>query len=155
MKRAAAVLIVGVFAAAPTSLDEARAASASTSFNTSVVVNRACTVAATDMDFGTFTGSIPANRTATSTATVSCNRGTAYALSFTVGAGPANATGTVTVNMANGTNPTIPANLTMSRATRTAGAGSASFTINGRIVNAVTQPAIGTYTVTRAIYVLY
>lgn len=155
MKRAAAALTVGVFATTLPSLDQAQAASANGSFGARITVTTGCVVTATNMNFGTFTGSIPANRTATATATVICNRGTSYALSFTLGAGPANATGTTTVNMANGANPTIPANLTVSRARRTATGFNTSFTINGRIVNAVNRPAVGTYTATRAIYVLY
>jgi spore coat protein U-like protein len=148
-------LMIGVISMALPWCTQAHAASATNTFTTRVTVTRACTVSATDLNFGTFTGSIPANRVATSTATVSCNRGTTFALSFTVGAGPANATGAAIANMANGTNPTIPANLTLSTTARTATGGNDTATITGRIVNAVTSPAVGTYTVTRAIYVLY
>ncbi len=133
----------------------AMAASATSNFNVKVTVNTACTVSATDLNFGAFTGSIPANTTGTSTATVSCNKGTSYALSFATGAGPAAATGAATANMANGANPTIPASLTVSTTAQTATGGNDTTTINGKIVAAVTNPAVGTYTIAQAIYVLY
>ncbi len=131
------------------------AASATSNFNVKVTVNTACTVSATDLNFGSFTGSIPAGTTGSSTATVACNKGTSYALSFATGAGPAAATGTATANMANGANPTIPANLTVSTTAQTATGGNDNTTINGTIVAAVTNPAVGTYTIAQAIYVLY
>ncbi len=131
------------------------AASATSNFNVKVTVNTACTVSATDLNFGSFTGSIPAGTTGSSTATVSCNKGTSYALSFATGAGPAAATGTATANMANGANPTIPANLTVSTTAQSATGGNDTTTINGTIVAAVTNPAVGTYTIAQAIYVLY
>ncbi|MDE2384025.1 MAG: spore coat protein U domain-containing protein [Alphaproteobacteria bacterium] len=134
---------------------KAEAASATSNFNVKVTVNTACTVSATDLNFGTFTGSIPANSAGTSTATVSCNKGTSYALSFVTGAGPANAVGTATANMANGANPVIPAALTVSATAQTATGGNDATTINGKITAAVTNPAVGTYTVSQAIYVLY
>ncbi|MDE2384026.1 MAG: spore coat protein U domain-containing protein [Alphaproteobacteria bacterium] len=131
------------------------AASATSNFNVKVTVNTACTVSATDLNFGSITGSIAAGTTGSSTATVSCNKGTSYALSFVTGAGPANAIGTATANMANGANPVIPASLTISNAAQTATGGNDNTTINGTIVSAVTNPAVGTYTVAQAIYVLY
>lgn len=131
------------------------AASATSNFTVKVTVNTACTVAATDLNFGSFTGSIPAGTTGSSTATVSCNKGTSYALSFVTGAGPTNAVGTATVAMANGANPTIPASLTVANGSQTASGGADTTAINGTIVAAVTNPAAGTYTVAQAIYVLY
>ena len=133
----------------------ALAASATSNFNVKVTVNTACTVSATDLNFGTFTGSIPAGTTGSSSATVSCNKGTSYALSFLTGAGPAVAVGTAVANMANGANPTIPASLTVSATGQTASGGNDNTTINGTIVAAVPNPAVGTYTVAQAIYVLY
>jgi hypothetical protein len=126
------------------------AASATSNFNVKVTVATACTVSATDLDFGSFTGSIPANTVGTSTATVSCNKGTSYALSFA-----ATSTGTVTANMANGANPTIPAALTVATTAATATGGNDTATISGKIASAVTNPAVGTYTVAQAIYVIY
>ncbi len=146
--------ILLAFATLPFS-SSAMAASATQNFNVKVSVNTACTVSATDLNFGTFTGSIPANTTGTSSATVSCNKGTSYALSFATGAGPAAATGSATANMATGANPTIPASLTVLTTAQTATGGSDTTTINGKIVAAVTNPAVGTYTVAQAIYVLY
>ncbi len=131
------------------------AASATSNFNVKVTVNTACTVSATDLNFGSFTGSIPAGTTGSSSATVSCNKGTSYALSFVTGAAPAAAVGAAVVSMANGANPTIPASLTVSATTQTATGGSDNTTINGTIVAAVPNPAIGTYTIAQAIYVLY
>jgi spore coat protein U-like protein len=131
------------------------AASATSNFNVKVTVATACTVSATDLNFGNFTGSIPAGTTGSTTATVSCNKGTSYALSLATGAGPAAAVGTATANMANGANPTIPASLTVSTTAQTATGGNDNTTINGTISAAVTNPAVGTYTVAQAIYVLY
>ena len=131
------------------------AASSTSNFNVKVTINTACTVSATDLNFGTFTGSIPAATTGTSTATVSCNKGTSYALSFLTGAGPANATGTATANMANGANTPIPASLTVSTPAKIATGGNDTTTINGTIVAGVTNPAVGTYTISQAIFVLY
>ena len=131
------------------------AASATQNFNVKVTVNTACTVSATELNFGTFTSFIPANTKATSTATVSCNEGTSYALSFVTGAGPAAADGTATASMANGANPTIPASLKVVETAQTASGGDDVTTIKGKIVAAVTSPAVGTYTVSQAIYVLY
>lgn len=131
------------------------AASQTSNFNVKVTVNTACTVAATDLNFGTFTGSIPAGTTGSSTATVSCNKNTAYALSFVTGAGPLAAVGTTVVSMANGVNPPIPASLTVSATAQTATGGNDTTTINGTISAAVPNPAVGTYSIAQAIYVLY
>lgn len=135
------------------------AANATSNFNVKVTVTVACTVTASDLNFGTFAGSIPANQGGASAAVVSCNKGTPYAVSFATGAAPANATVTATANMLNGANPAIPANLSFG-ATPNGGVatgGNDSTPING-LVNggaAVTNPAVGTYTVPQAIYVLY
>ena len=131
------------------------AASANSSFNVKVTIATACTVGAGDIDFGTITGSIVANTSVTSTATVSCNKNTSYGLSFVTGAGPANAVGSATANMANGANPTIPVNLSMSAASQTATGGSDTTTITGKIVAAVSNPVVGSYTVAQSIFVLY
>lgn len=147
-------IILSALVAAPFS-SAAMAANATQNFNVKVTVNTACTVSATDLNFGTFTGSIPANTTGTSTATVSCNKGTSYALSFVTGVGPATAVGTATANMVNGVNPFIPALLTVSATAQTATGGNDATTINGKIVASVPNPAVGTYTVAQAIYVLY
>jgi spore coat protein U-like protein len=133
----------------------ALAATATNTINVKVTVGTACTVSATDLNFGSFAVSIPANTTATSTATVSCTKGTSYALSFVFKNSLSAAKNTATVNMVNGANPTIPADLTVSTTIRTATGGNDVTTINGRIVAAVTNPALGTYTAPQAIYVLY
>jgi spore coat protein U-like protein len=137
------------------SANGAFAASATSNFNVKVTVNTACTVAATDLNFGSFSGSIPAGTTGTSTASVSCNKGTSYALSFVTGAGPGAAVGTATANMVNGANPAIPASLSVATTAQTATGAVDNTTINGTIVAGVTNPAVGTYTVAQAIYVLY
>ena len=131
------------------------AASAVSSFNVKVIIATACTVGAGDIDFGTITGSIAANTSVTSTATVSCNKNTSYGLSFVTGVGPAVAVGTAVASMANGANPTIPVNLSMSAASQTATGGSDTTTITGKIVAAVTNPVVGSYTVAQSIFVLY
>jgi hypothetical protein len=59
-----------------------------------------------------------------------------------------------TVTMANGTH-TIPVKLTMNSASKIATGGNNLTTITGKIVVAVINPAVGTYTVAQAIYVLY
>ena len=123
---------------------------ASSNFTVSVTVNAYCTVAATAMNFGTFTGSIPANTLATSTASVNCAAGTPYALSLAAAAG----TGALTVSMVNG-GSTIPADLTVSTLAQTGTGAVQSFPINGKISAAVASPTVGTYAVTQTIYVLY
>ena len=128
----------------------ALAASATGSFNVSVTVTSACTVSATALNFGSFAGSIPAATTGSSNATVSCNKGVPYALSFTTTAG----TGTATATMANGA-ATIPASLTVSTTSQNATGGNDVTPINGTIVAAQINPAVGTYTVAQSIYVLY
>ena len=130
------------------------AASANSSFNVKVQVNAACTVSAGDIDFGTITGSIAANTSTTSKATVSCNNGTSYGLSFVTGANPAAAVGAATATMANGAN-TIPVSLSMSAASQTATGGNDTTTITGKIVAAVSNPVVGSYTVAQSIFVLY
>ncbi|MDE2384024.1 MAG: spore coat protein U domain-containing protein [Alphaproteobacteria bacterium] len=131
------------------------AASASASFNVGVTVNVACTVSATDLNFGTFAALIPANTTASATATVSCSKGTVYALSFAFRGNPNAARGTANVNMLNGANPAIPASLTVQNGLQTATGGNDTTTIGGTISAAVINPATGTYTAAQAIYVLY
>ena len=123
---------------------------ATSNFTVSVTVNAYCTVAATAMNFGTFTGSIPANTPATSTASVNCANGVPYALSLAAAAG----TGSATATMANGAS-NIPANLTVSTAGQTGNGAIQTTTINGNIAAAVVSPTVGTYTVSQAIYVLY
>ena len=136
--------------------NSAVAASSTANFNVKVQVNAACTVSAADLNFGTFSGSIPAGTTGTTAALVTCNKGVSYALSLAAGSGPlgTTATGAVIATMANGSN-TIPAALTVSTVSPPATGGSDSTTINGTIVAAVTTPVAGTYTVAQAIYVLY
>lgn len=124
------------------------AASSNSSFNVKVAVVAACTVSAADMDFGSFTGNITAT-TKTTNATVSCNKNTSYALSLSSTA----ATGTATATMLNGA-ASIPASLTVSTTSQTATGGSDTTTISGSIA-AVTNPAIGSYTVAQSIYVFY
>jgi spore coat protein U-like protein len=130
------------------------AASATNSFNVKVTIAAACTVSAADVNFGTVTGSIAANTTTTANATVTCNKSTPYALSFVTGAGPANGVGAATATMANGAN-TIPVSLSMSAASQTATGGNDTTAITGKIVAAVNNPVVGTYTVVQSIYVLY
>jgi len=126
------------------------AASSTSNFNVSVTVTSACTVGATDMTFGPFAGSIPANSLATSTVTVGCTSGTSYALSFASGS----VLGGATALMSNGTT-TIPADLTVSTTPVTGTGGNQTVTINGKIAAAVSFPTPGTYTVPQAIYVNY
>ena len=131
------------------------AANSTNSFNVKVTIASACTVSAADVNFGTITGSIAAGTNTTANATVTCNKNTPYALSFVTGAGPAAAVGAATANMANGANPTIPVNLTMSAASQTASGGSDTTVITGTIVAAVPSPAVGVYTIPQSIFVLY
>ncbi len=123
---------------------------ATSNFTVSVTVNAYCSVTATAMNFGTFTGSIPANTLATSTASVTCANGVPYALSLA----PAAGTGALTATMANGAS-NIPADLTVSTAGQTGNGVVQATTINGKITAAVVSPTVGTYTVSQAIYVLY
>ena len=123
---------------------------ASSNFTVSVTVNAYCTVAATAMNFGTFTGSIPANTPATSTAAVTCSNNVPYALSLSSTAGTASATAT----MSNGA-ATIPAALTVSTAGQTGNGAVQNTPINGLIVAGVASPNVGAYSVSQSIYVLY
>ena len=123
---------------------------ASGTFTVSVTVNAFCSVAATAMNFGTFTGSIPANTLANSTAAVTCATGVPYALSLASTAG----TGALTASMVNGAS-TIPADLTVSTAGQTGNGAVQNTTINGKIAAAVASPTVGTYTVSQSIAVLY
>ena len=124
------------------------AAQATSTFNVKVAVNAACTVSAGDINFGTFTGNITATTT-TSSATVTCNKGTAYNLSFAA----ASSTGSASVTMASGVN-TIPATVTMSNGSQNATGGSDLTTITGTLA-AVTGPVPGSYTVAQSIYINY
>ena len=123
---------------------------ASQAFTVSVTVNTFCAVTATAMNFGTFTGAIPANTAATSTASVTCANGAAYALSLAPAAGTASATAT----MSNGA-ATIPASLTVSTAGQTGNGAVQNTPINGLIVAGVASPNVGAYSVSQSIYVLY
>ena len=123
---------------------------ASSNFTVSVTVNAYCAVTATAMNFGTFTGSIPANTLATSIAAVNCAAGTPYALSLAPAAGTATATATMNNGASN-----IPANLSVSTAGQTGNGSIQNTTINGVISAAVANPTVGTYTVNQSIYVLY
>ena len=136
--------------------NSAVAASNTANFNVKVQVNAACSVSAADLNFGTFTGSIPAGTTGNTAALVTCNKGVSYALSLAAGTAPLFLpTATATANMANGANPPIAAALTVSTASQTATGGSDSTAINGIITAGATSPATGTYTIAQAIYVLY
>ena len=135
-------------------IQAASAASNSASTNVKATIAAGCIVSAADVDFGTITGSIAANTRKRANATVSCSKNTSYALSFFAGAGPASAIGTANVTMANGAN-TIPVLLKMRSASQIATGGNDLTRITGRIVAAVINPAVGTYTVVQAIYVLY
>ncbi|MFT3673263.1 spore coat protein U domain-containing protein [Aestuariivirga sp.] len=135
------------------SANGAFAASATSNFNVRVTVSAACTVSAGDMVFGPYSGSIPAGATATTTANVSCNNGTSYALSFNASTSQGTATATM-VNPAPGAT-SIPANLTVATTSKTATGGVDGTPINGVITAGVNNPVVGTYTVAQAIYVLY
>ena len=137
--------------------NSAVAASNTANFNVKVQVNAACAVSAADLNFGTFTGSIPAGTTGTTSALVTCNKGVSYALSLAagLGVGGTTATGAATATMLNGAATPIVAALTVSTGSQTATGGSDLTPINGTITLGATSPATGTYTVAQAIYVLY
>ncbi|QNP39465.1 Csu type fimbrial protein [Lysobacter solisilvae (ex Woo and Kim 2020)] len=73
------ISLLAVLAAAPFAAD---AANTSSSFGVELTVQNSCTVTAggtaADMNFGTVTGNITANRDATTSLTVNCNNGANY-----------------------------------------------------------------------------
>lgn len=132
------------------SANGAFAASATSNLNVSVTVSGACVVSADPMNFGSFTGSIPANTTANTDAKVICNSGTSYSVSFA----SASAVGTATASMTSGGN-TIPASLAVDTTSKLATGGTDLTNITGTIVAGVTAPAVGVYNATVPIYVNY
>ena len=129
------------------------AASASGNFNVQVKINTACTVAATAMDFGTLS-TVVGTETAASNVSVTCNKGTAYGLSFTNVAVVAAATTTAAIILNNGAN-VIPASLKVTGgATGTATGGTDAGVVTGTLT-ATAYPAAGTYSNTQTLYVIY
>lgn len=132
----------------------AHAASSTGSFRVRLIARAKCTVSVTAMNFGTITR-VTGSETATSTATVSCNRNTFYALSLGLPAVRtiANAIGSAALTLRNGTN-TIAATLTVRNARQQATGGNDITQIGGRLT-AQAAPAPGVYQATQAFYVIY
>ena len=144
------ILAAAVLAAGATS---AIAASSSGNFNVQVKIATACTVGATAMDFGTL-NTVVGTETATSNVSVTCNKGTAYGLSFTNVATILAATTTAAINLNNGAN-VIPASLKVTAgATFIATGGTDAGTVTGTLT-ATAYPAAGTYANTQTLYVIY
>ena len=129
------------------------AASANTSFNVKVQIAASCTVSATAMDFGTIS-TVVGTETATSTVNVTCNKGTAYGLSFTNVATIAAATTTAAINLNNGAN-VIPATVKVTSGGAGIGTGLALPGLLTGTLTATPNPATGTYSNTQTLYVIY
>ena len=130
------------------------AASASGTFGVQVKINAACTVSATAMDFGTL-NTVAGTETATSNVSVTCNKGTAYGLSFTNVATIAAATTTAAINLNNGAN-VIPASLSVTSGSTGVALGvSANTGVVTGTLTATPYPATGTYSNTQTLYVIY
>jgi len=135
--------------------NSAFAASSSGTFNVQVKIASACTISATAMDFGTVTGSVLGTETANSTVSVTCNKGTAYNVSFSALSVLGTPLTTAAINLNNGVGNVIPANLTISAGSTGVATGATdSATVGGKLV-ATANPAAGTYSNTQTIYVVY
>ncbi len=132
------------------SASSAFAATASGTFNVQVTIVKACSVAATAVNFGNLS-TILGTEASTSTVSVTCNAGTPYNLSFISGN---NAAITAAGNLANGAN-TIPVAYAFTNAAAAAGIGTATNTINVTLPTATPFPATGLYQQTQTVYVNY
>lgn len=132
------------------SASSAFAATASGTFNVQVTIVKACSVAATGINFGNLS-TILGTESANSTVSVVCNAGTPYNLSFISGN---NAAITASGNLLNGAN-TIPVNYAFANAAAAAGTGTAINTIAVTLPTATPYPATGLYQQTQTVYVNY
>ena len=132
------------------SASSAFAATASGTFNVQVTIVKACSVAATAINFGNLS-TILGTESANSTVSVVCNAGTPYNLSFISGN---NAAITASGNLLNGAN-TIPVNYAFANAAAAAGTGTAINTIAVTLPTATPYPATGLYQQTQTVYVNY
>ncbi|MDE2445083.1 MAG: spore coat protein U domain-containing protein [Alphaproteobacteria bacterium] len=139
-----------VAAAGLASASSAFAATASGTFNVQVTIVKACSVAATAVNFGNLS-TILGTESANSTVSVVCNVGTPYNLSFISGN---NAAITASGNLVNGAN-TIPVNYAFANAAAAAGTGTATNTIAVSLPTATPFPATGLYQQTQTVYVNY
>ncbi len=135
-------------AAVLASAASAFAASSPGNFNVKVNITTACTVAATDVNFGNL-ATVVGTETATSTVTVACNPGTAYSLSFTNTAG----TLTKTDTLVNGAN-TIGYDLSLGTAAAASGTSAGTHNIDV-VLQASAFPATGLYQDTQTVNVVY
>jgi hypothetical protein len=119
----------------------AQAASDSATFNVSVTVNKSCTIAATDMDFGPVTNL--SGQTATSTVTANCSTGAHYNMGLAASS----------VTMTGPTSQTITASLAFPAAgTDYTGSGSGqTYTVTGTLPSTGMAPDNGTYTGTATV----
>jgi spore coat protein U-like protein len=134
---------LAVIAVAP----HANAATATASFDAHVKVVAACETSATPMDFGTLTGLIKGNETATSTLTVTCTKDWPYTLTLENGSGSMSGTGST---------PTDKVGYSASLANSSdVGQGHAqTFTINGQL-NVQDTPSAQDYRETRTVTITY
>lgn len=144
MKKLITVAALALLSTATSSI----AATSSGTFNVQVTIVKACSVAATAVNFGNLS-TVLGTETATSTVSVVCNVGTPYDLSFTAVAGGL----TKTTNLVNGVN-TIPANFSLGTAAAAAGTGSGTKTITVGLT-ATPFPVTGLYQVTQTVNVVY
>ncbi len=134
--------------------NSAFAASSSGTFNVQVKIASACTISATAMDFGTVTGSVLGTETANSTVSVTCNKGTAYNVSFSALSVLGTPLTTAAINLNNGLN-VIPAALKINVGSTGIATGGADSATVGGTLTATANPTAGTYSNTQTIYVVY
>jgi spore coat protein U-like protein len=124
----------------------ANAATATGNFTAHVKLNAACTVTATNLDFGTLPGLILGTETATSTVSVTCSKNAAYTLALSAGTtmvGVTTPADTVTYGAAFAATPSGTGN-----------GAAQSFTINGTLPAQAT-PSAQDYNATRTVTVTY
>jgi len=135
--------------------NSAFALSSSNTFNVQVNIATSCIVGATAMNFATVTGTVVGTETANSTVSVSCNKGTAYALSFTNAATLATATTSASISLNGPGGGTIVAALAINAgATFTATGGTDTGNVKGTLAPTA-FPTPGTYSNTQTLYVIY
>ena len=134
------------FAASLWSAQSAYAAAQKQTLNIAVTINYGCSLAVSDMDFGTISA-VTGSETATSTVTVNCTPGALYLLSFS----PSSWTTTRTSAMSNPSSAKINFNMALSSIW---GIGSGTSSINGQLA-ATPGAQTGAYKSVETLYVIY
>jgi spore coat protein U-like protein len=128
------------------SAEAACAAAQKQTLNIAVTINYGCSLAVSDMDFGTIT-TVTGSETATSNVTVNCTPGALYLLSFS----PSSWTTTRSSAMSNPSSAKINFNMALSGIW---GVGSGTTAINGQLA-ATPGAQTGAYKSVETLYVIY